>query len=660
LAVLIAAGPAAARQPARTSRIPDGRITELVSVNEAAARALAFINAVGGDDGSALDTADDSTRGWYLDGKVWYWYGTPTVSETEDVYFGFYDISAQATDQAAYDTPFDLVSTPAGSDRGESHDGGHYVRSDGRWVWSTQPRDPDGGALGYDSIGQQGCAKNVLTIGDANRTARRAAKGAGAAKRGLGAWGPTDDGRIKPDIVANGAAFFAPGGGLLIQHYRATHGDAEMLSATLKGLVIHTADEAGDFDGPDYRSGWGKLSVSTASQHITVDTTDPDAIQELYLPDGGLIEQAWTADGRTPIKATICWTDPAGTPPTVSLDPTTTMLVNDLDLRIIGPGNTVYEPWVLNPANPDSPATRGDNARDNVEVVMIDAPAAGVYRLQITHKGTLGDGGQDVALILSRVDMGPPCGPDEVLDCNGKCAPAAWLADGVCDDGARIYNGNLIDFSCADRDDGDDCVLVEDTPPFILWRNTFTSRHVLWFMDGPTVLPETGVLPAMPSADWHVVGTGDFDGDGRADLFWRDAATGQSRIWFMTGMSLVPDPRVTTTANTAWTVVATEDFDGDGRADILWRNRYDGGTAMWFMDGATVRPETGQLRTVGDLSWQVVGTGDFDGDGFRDVPWRHAVTWKNVIWFLQGTSLTQTGALTTPACLDWKVVAADQ
>jgi len=76
-------------------------------------------------------------------------------------------------------------------------------------VWSTQPRDPDGGALGYDSIGQQGCAKNVLTIGDANRTARRTAKGAGAARSGFGGWGPTDDGRIKPDIVANGAAFFS-------------------------------------------------------------------------------------------------------------------------------------------------------------------------------------------------------------------------------------------------------------------------------------------------------------------------------------------------------------------------------------------------------------------------------------------------------------------
>ena len=580
LAGLIAAGPVVAGP----AEVPDGRITELLSIDEAAAQAVAFIEAVATSGVSEPDPADDSTRGWHIVGKSWYWYGMPAVSETQDAYFGFYDGSAQALDQAANDAPFDLTSTPTGTDRGETHDGGHFVRSDGLWVWSTELRDADGGALGYDSIGQQGCAKNVLTIGDAN---------VGSANGALSGWGPTDDGRIKPDIVANGQALFAPGGsgsespgGLLEQHYRATHGGADMLSATLKALVIHTADEAGDYPGPDYQSGWGLLSVSAASQQITLDTTDAGAIQELQLSNGGFIEQAWIADGNTAIKATICWTDPAGTPPELSLNPTTPMLVNDLDLRIIGPGNTVYEPWVLDPVNPDFPASRGDNARDNVEVVMIEAPAAGVYRLQITHKGTLVNGAQDFALVLTRVDVDPP-----------------------------------------------------NTPPFIVWRNTVSNQHALWFMDGPTVLPDSGLLPGVPSADWNVVGTGDFDGDGRADLLWRNLATGENRIWFMTGTSLVPDGQPTVSVSTVWSVVATEDFDGDGKTDILWRNSSSGANALWFMDGTTLRPDSDVLVAV-EVPWQVVGSGDFDGDGFRDLLWRQPSTGQNVIWFLAGTAMT--------------------
>ena len=607
----MAVGPAVAGSPMPNAGIPDGRITELISVREADARALAFIDAARSYRRGAPRAGDTSTRGWHRKGKHWYWYGAPAVSETQDVYFGFYDSSVQATDQAAYDAPFVLTGTPTGTDRGQSHDGGHFVHSDGQWVWSTQPRDADGGALGYDSLGQQGCAKNVLTIGHAHGRTRVNAKHVGPVRRGLSGWGPTDDGRIKPDIVANGRALFAHGrsgkkgsGRRLVRQYRATHSDADIRSATLKALVIHTADEVGDFDGPDYRSGWGKLSVSAASQHITLDTTDADAIQELQLPDGGYIEQVWTADGNTAIKATICWTDPAGTPPELSLNPTTPMLVNDLDLRIIGPGNTVYEPWGLDPANPATPASRGDNARDNVEVVMIDAPAAGVYRLQVTHKGSLVNGAQDFALVLSRVEVDPP-----------------------------------------------------DTPPFIVWRNRVTNQHALWFMDGPTLLPETGLLPST-SVDWNIVGTGDFDGDGRADLLWRNLATGVNHIWFMTGTSLVPNGLPTVSASTAWSVVATEDFDGDGKADILWRNSSTGGSALWFMDGTTLRPETDALPTV-MVAWQVAGSGDFDGDGFRDLLWCNVSTGQTVMWFMAGTAMTIDFMLPPAVSSEWQATGTE-
>ena len=106
-------------------------------------------------------------------------------------------------------------------------------------------------------------------------------------------WGPTDDGRIKPDICANGVGLYSSYSGsdtqyasisgtsmatpnlsgsllLLQQHYQNLFGTGSfMRSATLKGLVIHTADEAGSNPGPDYKFGWGLANMATAAQAIT-------------------------------------------------------------------------------------------------------------------------------------------------------------------------------------------------------------------------------------------------------------------------------------------------------------------------------------------------------------------------------------------------------
>ncbi len=618
-------------------------------------------------------------RGWYYNGFEWFWYGVPSISETEDVFFGFYDSSAQTWDQIAYDAPFYLICKSAGNDRNDSYSGNHKVWSGGAWVTSSQVRDADGGPLGYDSISQQGCAKNILTVGAVNDVFGGYSSASGVVMTGFSGWGPTDDGRIKPDIVANGTSLISAGagsdvsylsysgtsmaspsaagsGGLLVQHYRATHGGGDMRAATLKGLIIHTADECGAGDGPDYRFGWGLLSVSTASQHITLDTTDTDAIQELSLAQGQTIQQTFNADGNTPIKATICWTDLAGTPPSLSLDPPTPMLVNDLDIRIIGPANTVHEPWVLNPGNPAAAATRGDNTRDNVEVVMIDSPIPGAYRLEITHKGTL-NGAQDVTLVLSRVDTGPLCPPGEIPDCNGNCAPVSWLADGTCDEGTNMYGGNAIDFRCFELGfDGGDCAV----PPHILWREDATGRNAIWFMNGTVVGAESGNLPSVGDLNWTVAGAGDFDSDGQTDFLWRHQGNGSNVIWFMNGLSLVPTAQYISPVNdTNWSVAGVADFDGDGKADILWRHGVTGQNFTWFMDGATRRAESGPLPTVADTYWTVAGTGDFDADGESDILWRHQTSGANAIWFTNATTCVPSVTYTNSVLAGWDVVVTD-
>src|SRR5262249_5746819 len=106
--------------------------------------------------------------------------------------------------------------------------------------------------------------------------------------------------------------------------------------------------------------------------------------------------------GDQPLRATICWTDPPGTPPARSLNPTSPMLVNDLDLRLVRKlDDSTYFPWILDPSNPSAAATTGDNTRRNLEQVFIAAPLAGSYTLRISHKGTLSGGSQAVSVVVT-------------------------------------------------------------------------------------------------------------------------------------------------------------------------------------------------------------------------------------------------------------------
>ena len=61
-------------------------------------------------------------------------------------------------------------------------------------------------------------------------------------------------------------------------------------------------------------------------------------------------------------------------------------------------------------------------------------------------------------LIFSFSHSQTTCPAGEILDCNGNCAPAAWVGDQYCDDGAYAHNGVLIFFNCEELEcDGGDC-----------------------------------------------------------------------------------------------------------------------------------------------------------------------------------------------------------
>jgi hypothetical protein len=150
------------------------------------------------------------------------------------------------------------------------------------------------------------------------------------------------------------------------------------------------------------------------------------------------------------------------------------------------------------------------------------------------------------------------------------------------------------------------------------------------------------------ATNWSVVGVGDFNGDGMADILWRNNNNGNVAIWLMNGTT-VTNSSTATFGNMplTWSVAGTGDFNGDGSSDILWTDT-SGDIAIWEMNGTTIlNPNTSE---VGNLStvWTVAETGDFNADGLSDILWRDT-SGDIAIWFMNGTTITSGTGLGTIA-----------
>ncbi len=372
--------------------------------------------------------------GWHYDFGIsaWRWYGTLALSGTEDWKFGFYLAEAGEVDTRTYDFPEYLTVWAAGNDRAQgpaTQPVSHYVRNaQGQWVLVDNVARPlDGDEGGYDTMSGLAVAKNVLAVGAVEDLAGGYAGPASVLMTVFSTYGPTDDGRIKPDVVGNGVrvnttahdgdanyfintdfttgtSFSAPSVAgsiaLLMQRHQQLRPNAPpLLASTLKGLIIHTADEAGANPGPDYRFGWGLMNTLHAAELLAADAASDSRphLKEVPLENGGSIEFTVNSPGGTPLWITIVWTDPPGPVDLfASVDPVLARLVNDVDLRIIGPGGTTHFPWILNPdlanrtaAARGAAATTGDDNRNNVEQVFVANPTPGTYTVRLTHKGAL-------------------------------------------------------------------------------------------------------------------------------------------------------------------------------------------------------------------------------------------------------------------------------
>lgn len=375
--------------------------------------------------------------GWNQNGFTGQWEFWGRANDNEDYKFGYYDPVAAAFDDLAFISPYYLIVKAVGNNRNSNGPavGQPYNRFDSNGVMSDGGQRPAGISSNnaFGTIGTNGNAKNILSVGAVYPIVQGYTKPADVVITAFSSWGPTDDGRVKPDLVADGKdvlscgawggnSYYAKYSGtsqaapgiegslLLLQEYHALlHNGAFMKSATLKGLAIHTANEAGADAGPDYRFGWGLMNTLGAAKTLRAAAlaNNPNSggawIKEDTLANLHSDTLAIVAGANGPLKATLCWTDPAGTVDHVNvLNNPAPKLVNDLDLRIIAKtnGRTGY-PWKLDGTNPAAPARKGDNTIDNVEVAEMDSITIGdTYYAVVAHKGTL-TAAQPYSLIVS-------------------------------------------------------------------------------------------------------------------------------------------------------------------------------------------------------------------------------------------------------------------
>jgi serralysin len=157
----------------------------------------------------------------------------------------------------------------------------------------------------------------------------------------------------------------------------------------------------------------------------------------------------------------------------------------------------------------------------------------------------------------------------------------------------------------------------------ILWRHA-DGTIGNWLANADATFTSNGASVTNVPAYWSVAGTGDFNGDGRDDILWRGAA-GEVGDWLAGGNGgfAYNAAAGVTAIPSSWQVEGVGDFNGDNRDDILWRNT-DGTVGTWSgqANGGFVANNAAVFTVSAD--WQIVATGDFNGDGKDDILWRHS------------------------------------
>ena len=177
----------------------------------------------------------------------------------------------------------------------------------------------------------------------------------------------------------------------------------------------------------------------------------------------------------------------------------------------------------------------------------------------------------------------------------------------------------------------------------LVWQNDSTRQVTVWYMGGPGDATPQGwaFLSGGGVSGWTLAVATDLNGDGIPDLIWQNDATRQVTVWYMGGPGGISNESwafIDPTGELGWKVVAAADFNGDGVADLVWQNDATEKATVWYMGGPGGRSVKGwaYLGIAGVPNWRVVGTGDFDGNGYPDLVLQDSITRKVLVCYMGG------------------------
>ena len=323
-----------------------------------------------------------------------------------------------------------------------------------------------------------------------------------------------------------------------------------------------------------------------------------------------------------------------------------TVMVKDID-----PGSDSSTPSSLSIVN------------GGLEFIAFDGTGVGLFRSDGTAAGTV-ELVPNVDSITIGVGSPPPMandangdGTSDILWRNSNGTLAGWSVNrGVISSSGFLTAGGAVVAPDASWSVAGISDFNGDGKADVLWRNT-DGTLADWTMRGAVITSSATVtsagVAARPDASWSVAGVGDFNGDTRSDVLWRNTS-GEVVEWQMNGATVSASGDITSGGvavrpDASWSVAGIGDFDGDGRKDILWRNA-SGEVTAWLMNG-TVIAGAGDLTSGGvaarpDASWSVAGVGDFNHDGRADILWRNG-SGSLAEWLMNGTTITASGAITS-------------
>lgn len=187
----------------------------------------------------------------------------------------------------------------------------------------------------------------------------------------------------------------------------------------------------------------------------------------------------------------------------------------------------------------------------------------------------------------------------------------------------------------------------------LLWKNQSTYALSTWLMNGEQVA-STVDLSASPGRGWVLGGTADFNLDGKTDILWRQNSTGANLLWLMDGTNLLQKVEVETLPDPNWKIAAIADFNLDGFPDLIWRNYTTGENMIWYMRGS-IKLGAAAIPAVPDTHWVIAGAGDMGQDRLPDLVWHNVATGENSVWHMYGTQILTTSILKSWNDPNWEI-----